>query len=280
MSEIPPVPTAIVYDFDGTLAPGSMQEHTYIPAMGVAPAQFWADVKERTRAHNVDEILVYMWRMLEIARDRGTRVTREMLKEHGATLPLFQGVQSWFGQINKYGESLGLKIEHFIISSGIYEIIRGCSICQEFEYVFASKFIFDEEVAVWPGTAINYTAKTQHLFRINKGIRNIWDNSLINRWMPREERPMPFERMIYVGDGETDVPAMKTVRDQGGQSIAVYDPDKFSTQRAQEVIYNLIAENRVSFVAPADYREGLQLDVTVKGALGRIARVYGYRREH
>lgn len=273
-----PTKTAIVYDFDGTLAPGSMQEHSYIPAMNVHPASFWEDVKERTRSHNVDEILVYMWRMLAIAKQNGSAVTRDMLKEHGSELPLFQGVESWFERINQYGADRGLAVEHYIISSGIYEIIRGCApVRSHCKYVFASKFIYENDVAVWPGTAINYTTKTQHLFRINKGIDNIWDNSRINRWIPPEERPIPFDRIIFIGDGETDIPAMKTVRDQGGHSIAVYDPDKFSDDPAQRVLYNLIAENRVNFVAPADYRDGTQLDITVKGALGRIARRNGYR---
>lgn len=265
--------TALVYDFDGTLAPGNVQEHSFIPAAGVAPAAFWEEVKKYTRDHNVDEILVYMWRMLALARDKGMRVTRDMLTEHGRKTPLFEGVESWFKRINAYGEAQGLAIEHYIISSGIYEMIRGCKVYPEFKYVFASKFIYENDVAVWPGTGINYTNKTQHLFRINKGIDNIWDNAQINRWMPHSERPVPFERMIFVGDGETDIPAMKMVRHQGGHSIAVFDPAKFTSERGREVLYNLIAEDRVHFVAPADYREGSQLDVTVKGILGKISRL-------
>lgn len=272
-----PTRAALVYDFDGTLSPGSMQEHSFIPAMGIEPAAFWKEVKNLTQSHNVDEILVYMWRMLAIAESKGIPVTRSMLKEHGANLPLFSGVETWFSRIDAYAAERGLTLDHYIISSGIYEIIRGCSVYSHCKYVFASKFIYENEIAVWPGTAINYTTKTQHLFRINKGIENIWDNSLINRWIPYAERPIPFERMVFIGDGETDIPAMKTVRDQGGQSIAVYDPQKFGEAKAQTVLYNLIAEDRVSFVAPADYDDGTQLDITVKGALGRIARSCGYR---
>lgn len=270
--------TALVYDFDGTLAPGSMQEHSFIPSMGMTAAEFWRDVKNLTKSHNVDEILVYMWRMIEAARREGRAITRDMLKQHGAHLPLFDGVETWFERITEYGAQRGLAVEHYIISSGNYEMIRGCTaVYSKCKYVFASKFIYEDDVAVWPGTAINYTSKTQHLFRINKGIQNIWDNSQINRWIPPEERPIPFDRMVFIGDGETDIPAMKTVREQGGYSIAVYDPERFSEERAQRVLYNLIAENRVSFVAAADYRDGSQLDVTVKGALGRIARRNGYR---
>lgn len=271
------VRTALVYDFDGTLAPGSMQEHSFMPAMGVAPSEFWSEVKQITKDHNVDEILVYMWRMLAVAAEQGVSVTRHMLKQHGANLPLFEGVDTWFGRMNDYGAERGLNVEHYIVSSGIYEIIRGCSVYEHCTYVFASKFIYENEIAVWPGTAVNYTTKTQHLFRINKGITNIWDNSLINRWTPPAERPVPFDRMVFLGDGETDIPAMKMVRDQGGHSIAVFDPQKSGEPKAQQVLYNLIAEGRVNFVAPADYREGSQLDITVKGALGRVARAHGYR---
>lgn len=273
------VRTAIVYDFDGTLAPGSMQEHSFIPAIGLTPEQFWKEVKSETQRHNADEILVYMWRMLAHAKAKGLAVTKAMLERHGAELPLFPGVQAWFPRINAYGRERGLAVEHYIISSGIYEIIRGCPIRSEFKYVYASKFVYENDEAVWPGTGINYTSKTQHLFRINKGIETIWDNSRINRWIPKSERPIPFERMIFVGDGETDVPAMKTVRDQGGISLAVFDEKKFATKKAHAVLYNLIAENRVHFVVPADYNEGTQLDLTVKGALGRMAREAGYRGE-
>ncbi|MFO0094691.1 MAG: HAD family hydrolase [Gemmatimonadaceae bacterium] len=267
-----PLKVGLVYDFDGTLAPGNMQEHSFLPTLGINAADFWADVKERTRSHNADEILVYMWRMLEIARRNNVQVSKDDLKRHGSTLNYVPGVDTWFDRINLYGTERGLHIEHYIISSGIYEIIRGCSIFPKFTYVFASKFIFENNVAVWPATGINYTSKTQHLFRINKGIKTIWDNSNINKWIPEEERPIPFSRMIFIGDGETDVPAMRTVRMQGGCSIAVYDPQKIGSDSAQRVLHGLIAEKRVNFVAPADYGDGSQLDLTVKGVLGGIAR--------
>lgn len=269
--------TALVYDFDGTLAPGSMQEHSFLPDVGQKSADFWERVKAITRDHNVDEILVYMWQMLEAAKAQGKPISKEALRNHGSNLPLFAGVDEWFQRINQFGNDRGLDIEHYIISSGNYEIIRGCPIFKEFKYIFASKYIFENDHAVWPGMAVNYTNKTQHIFRINKGITNIWDNSQINRFIPLDERPIPFERIVFIGDGETDIPAMKTVRDQGGQSIAVFDPSKSREAKSQAVLYNLIAENRVSFVAPADYSEGSQLDTTVKGALGRIARTIGYR---
>jgi phosphoserine phosphatase len=271
--------TALVYDFDGTLARGNVQEHSFIPRMKLSKEAFWAAVAERTRAHDADPILTYMGYMLEMARKNGERVTRERLAEHGRETPLFQGLDDWFDRMNAYGAERGLALEHYIVSSGNQEIIEGSPIAHRFEAIYASRFIFDEGgEAVWPGVAIDYTTKTQFLFRINKGIRNTWDAQAINRWVPMEERPLPFERMIFVGDGDTDIPAMKMVRQQGGHSIAVFDPERWVESESQDRIHRLIAEDRVHFVAPADYREGSQLSVLVKGILGRVARDAGYRR--
>ena len=278
-----PATTAIIYDFDGTLAEGSIQEHSFLPELGIKPEEFWRDeVKPKAREHDADEILIYMWQMLKLAADRGASVTREALRKHGTATPLFPGVETWFDRVNSFGAERGLDIRHFVVSSGTYEMIEGCSIFPRFQQVFASRFVFEKqadgrEVAVWPGLAINYTTKTQYLFRINKGIENSWDNERINRWMPMEERPIPFSRMIFIGDGDTDIPSMKMVRHQGGHSIAVFDRERWRQATIQEKVGRLIAEDRVHFVAPADYETGSQLDVTVRGILGRFAREAGYR---
>jgi phosphoserine phosphatase len=270
--------TALIYDFDGTLAKGNVQEHSFLPDLGISSAEFWAKVKRRAEEHDADEILTYMWLMLEAASAAGKPVTREAIEQHGHRTPLFEGVEQWFDRINAYGAERGLDIEHYIVSSGNLELIRGSPITRHFRHVFASKFIYDEGGrAVWPGMAINYTTKTQFLFRINKGIDNSWDGSAINRWIPMDERPVPFERMIFIGDGDTDIPAMKMVRYQGGHSIAVFDPDAFTEARHQEKLHRLIAEDRVHHVAPADYTAGSQLDVVIRGILGRIARESGFR---
>lgn len=270
-----PAITALVYDFDGTLAPGNMQEHSFIPELGMDKGAFWQAVKEAAKKHDADEVSTYMWRMLELSKAKGRAVTESALRKHGKELPLFRGLDTWFERITKYGLARNLTIEHYVISSGIYEIIAGCSIFGRFKKVFASKFIYDEHGnAVWPGLAINYTTKTQFLFRINKGIENSWDIQMINRWIPLDERRIPFERVVFIGDGDTDIPSMKMIRHQGGHSIAVFDPKK---ENAAEGIYRLISEDRVHFVAPADYQAGSQLDTTVKGILGRVAREAGYR---
>jgi hypothetical protein len=264
--------TALIYDFDGTLVSGNVQEHSFLPELGIAPREFWDEVKLLAQEHDADEILIYMWRMLERARGEGFSVRKEEFAEHGRDLPLFEGLDTWFNRINSYAEDLGLDLEHHIISSGTQEMIDGCSIRDQFTHVFASKFVYDGDgVAVWPGLAINYTNKTQFLFRINKGIENSWDNSSINKWMPLDQRPVPFPRMIFLGDGETDIPSMKMVRHQGGHSVAVFDPEKWQLPKSQSHVHRLIAEDRADFTVPADYREGSQLSVTVKGILGRIA---------
>jgi hypothetical protein len=275
-----PARTALIYDFDGTLARGNVQEHTFIPELGIGVDEFWSEVKRVAEQHDSDEVLTYMWLLLQEATARGLSVTREDFARHGRTTPLFDGVDSWFSRINAYGESRGLALEHYIISSGTHEMIEGCRISGEFTRIYASRFIYDESgKAVWPGVAINYTNKTQFLFRINKGIENTWDNSRINKYMPEEQRPVPFSRMVFLGDGETDIPSMKMVRHQGGHSIAVFDPAKWNEPRTQAHVYRLIAEDRAHFTVPADYREGSHLDVTMKGVLGRIARREGYSGE-
>lgn len=263
---------AIVYDFDGTLAQGNIQEHSFIPELGIDKNDFWKDVKAIAKQQDGDEILVYMWKMLNEANNRGVKLTRASLTAHGCMTPLFAGVTEWFERINGYATDLKLHLEHYVISSGIHEMIEGCSVFSAFKRVFASRYIYDASgVAVWPAVAVNYTTKTQFLFRINKGIDNTWDNEGINKWMQPDARPVPFSRMVFIGDGETDIPAMKMVRHQGGHSIGVFDPERWKRGELQQRIHGLIAEDRVHFVAPADYTEHSQLDVTVKGILGRYA---------
>jgi hypothetical protein len=275
-----PLRAALIYDFDGTLAPGNIQEHSLLPNfLGVSISEFWQRVAEEKQAHNADEILVYLRLIIEHARRSGLEITREVLAKHGAFTPLFQGVDTWFERIDAHAAAQGVTLEHYVVSSGNEEMIAGSAIGDKFRTIYASRYLYDEDGnAIWPAVAVNYTTKTQYLFRINKGVPNAWDNEPVNRFIPMDERPVPFQRMIYFGDGDTDIPSMKMVRHQGGHSIAVFDPDKWSSADAtvRETVktkaYKLIAEDRAHFVVPADYRDGSQLDVTVKGILGRIRR--------
>lgn len=268
---------ALVYDFDGTLARGNLQETSFIPDIGMTKEEFWNEVKTRTKHHDADEILVYMHLMLEKASAQGTKVTLEDLRRHGEEASLFPGLAdgAWFKRINEHAAERDLALEHYIISSGIHEMIAGCPISSEFQQIFASKFIYIDEMAAWPGVGINYTTKTQYLFRINKGIENHWDNTSINNYMPEAERPIPFNRMIFFGDGDTDIPTMKMLTYKGGHSVAVYNPEREDHDLSK--IHRLISDGRVEFVAPADYKEKSQLDIIVKGILGRIARQLGCR---
>ncbi|MCY3874699.1 MAG: HAD family hydrolase [Rhodobacteraceae bacterium] len=259
--------TALVYDFDGTLARGCLQDVSFIPDIGMKKKKFWEEVRARARDQDVDEILMYMQLMLEKKPDK---VTAKYLSSHGKGAKLFDGLadRSWFDRINKHANGLGLSLEHYIVSSGIEEMIEGCRIRDAFTSVFASKFHYRDCVAECPGVAINYTTKTQYLYRISKGIENHWDRKEINRQIPSNELPIPFRRMVFLGDGDTDVPSMTMLRKKGGHSVAVYDPKK----NGRNEVHELIADNRVNFVAPADYREGSELGIIVKGVLSHIAR--------
>ena len=262
---------AICYDFDGTLAAGNMQEYDYLPQLKIKPKQFWDEAKERARTQQGDEILAYMCLMLEKAKadpTKGIQVTKKAFADNVANVKLFKGVESWFERINSFGHNAGAVIEHYIISSGIREMIMGISIARYFRKVYASSYMYDQHgVAIWPSLALNYTTKTQFLFRINKGYLDEWDNSKINTYKAKEERPVPFEQIVYIGDGTTDIPCMRLVKDQGGYAIAVFQPGK---SKAKEGAANLFADNRVNFVAPADYREGKVLDKQIKSIIKKI----------
>jgi phosphoserine phosphatase len=263
---------ALIYDFDGTLASGNLPEHSFLPSLGVNDfKKFWDENRSLVESRDADEVLTYMWSLLELAKAKKVDVTRSMLVSHGAKTPYFPGVEEWFDRIEAHGKSLELSVEHYVISSGLLEMIEGCSIFSKFRRVFACSYAYDEQGrAIWPAVSINYTNKTQFLFRINKGIENAWDNKQINRWQPPSERPIPFTRMIFIGDGDTDIPSMKMVRYQGGQAVAVYDPAKWAERKAQNKLQELIAEDRADYVSPADFREHEQLDIVVKGIMGRM----------
>ncbi|MAU40385.1 MAG: phosphoserine phosphatase [Kordiimonas sp.] len=271
--------TALIYDYDGTLARGNIQENSFLPALDIDVTDFWGEVKKLTKENDADEVLVYMQLMLKKAKERDIAVTKEKLREHGESSELFDGLMgqtSWFQRLNEFACERGLDLEHYILSSGTQEMIEGSKICKEFKKVFASCYIYNEkDEAEWPGLAINYTTKTQFLFRINKGINNAWNNDDINVYMPENERPIPFSRMMFIGDGDTDIPAMKMTTHYGGHSIAVYDPERDT--RSLGKIHRLISDGRVNFVAPADYSENSQMEILVKGIIGRIARAEGYR---
>lgn len=226
-----PIPFAIAYDFDGTLASGNMQEYNFIPALDMTPKDFWQEVSKLAAEQHADPILVYMHLMLKKALAANVPVKKQNFNDFGGKIVLFDGVLDWFTRMDNYAKTKGVKLEHYIISSGLREMIDGTEIAKKFKKIYASGFMYDHNgVANWPALAVNYTTKTQYLFRINKGCLDEEDNSRINQYKPDEERPMPFSHMVFIGDGETDVPCMRLVKSQGGHSIAVY---KSSTKGAK-----------------------------------------------
>lgn len=248
---------AICYDFDGTLSPGNMQEHSLLPELKLNSHDFWKEVKDLAKANGMNEILSYMYLILEKAILAHKEITRKAFQKHGENIPLFEGVENYFNDINSFAKEKNIIIEHYIISSGLKEIIEGIRIFKNFKYVFASQFYYDvNHVAKWPAVAIDYTGKTQYLFRINKGIFNVWDNTTINNYIEENERYLPFRRMIYIGDGETDIPSMKMVNYQGGYSIAVFDPKK---RNNKSVSQKLVMQGRAKFIAEANYSRNGEL---------------------
>jgi phosphoserine phosphatase len=259
---------AVCYDFDGTLAPGNMQEHAFLPALGIEPEAFWKRTAELAKAQDADEILAYMRLMLELARSARIPVRRSDFRAHGAGLDFFPGVRTWFSRVNARAAARGIALEHFIISSGLREMVEGSEIAGEFRKIYASGFMYDENgVAVWPALAINYTTKTQFLFRINKGTLEAYDNSIINAFVPKEERPVPFESMVYIGDGATDIPCFRLLKEEGGCSVAVYPRDD---EAARSRVEALTEGGRVSLIAPADYSSGSAIDRAIEDVMDRL----------
>ena len=254
---------AICYDFDKTLSPDDMQAQGYIQSVGYDVADFWRESNELAEDNDMDTNLAYMYKMIEKAQGRMV-VTRQKLEEYGSKVGLFPGVRNWFERIRQYGAEHGVIVEHYIISSGLKEMIEGTAVAKSgaFEHVYASSFYYDEwGVAKWPAQVVNYTGKTQILFRIQKGVMDVNDTAVNEHFAPEEDR-VPFRNMIYIGDSDTDVPCMKLVNENGGYSIGVYNGDKAK-------VYKMIRDRRIKYFAPADYTEGSELDKLVKSIIQR-----------
>ena len=257
---------AFLYDFDKTLCTTDMQDYAFIPSLGMTPAEFWAEANGFGHRNRMDGILAYMYTMIREAERRDRPFTRADLVEKGRSIVLFPGVEDWFRRINDFGASQGVQVEHYIISSGLREIIEGSSISQEFKEIYASEFYYNENgVPVWPKLAVNFTAKTQFVYRINKGVLDVSDDRTLNASMPDDSKRVPFTNMIYLGDGLSDVPCMKMMRAYGGQAIAVYQDAN------RPGVEQLLRQGRVDYIYPADYSEGAGLELTVKEIIRRMA---------
>ncbi|MGN1398947.1 MAG: HAD family hydrolase [Erysipelotrichaceae bacterium] len=266
------IKVAIMYDFDQTLCTKNMQEYSLLPKLKSDPASFWQEVSELSKKDNMDSVLAYMYLMLKKAKEENLPLTRALFKQQGNNIEYYPGVVEYFDRINQFSEELGINLQHFIISSGTKEIIEGCSIYNKFTRVFASEFHYDENgQADWPALAINYTGKTQFLFRINKNCLDIYDNKTINSLTA--ERDIPFSQMIYIGDGLTDVPCMRVVKDNHGYSIAVGNKDDSTLEK-------LVSDNRVNFTANCDYRQNSKLDRIIKLILQKISDEHNLNQLH
>ncbi|MCQ2109868.1 MAG: haloacid dehalogenase-like hydrolase [Bacteroidaceae bacterium] len=253
---------ALMYDFDGTLSPAYMQEYDFMDAIGLQDKDsFWVDSHALAEGHDASTILSYMKLMVDKAKASGVSIRREQFVEFGKGIKLFPGVEEWFYLINAEGDRLGVNVEHYIISSGLKELIEGTSIARYFKKIYACSFMYENDAAVWPAVAVDFTSKTQFIFMINKGIYDIWDNARINDSMPDDERHVPFRNMIYLGDGETDIPSMRIVKSEGGHSIAIY---KSGNEKSRSQAASLVKRGRVNFACPGDY--------TYKGELWKVVR--------
>ena len=256
----------ILYDFDKTLCTTDMQEYAFIKNLGMTSSEFWGAAAEITEKHEVEKILAYMFIMIQKCKEKGIKLTEEYLKQCGENVVLYRGVLSWFDRINEFGESLGVNIEHYIISSGTYEIIQGTPIAKYFKRIYACKYMYDENgEALWPSLAINYTLKTQYIYRISKGILDVTDDYNLNRLQDESLRRIAYHNMIYIGDGLTDIPCMKMVKEKGGKSIALYPSGK------KKNVKPLVEDARINFVCVADYSQNSTLEKIVKLMIENMA---------
>lgn len=263
MSDLPIV--AIMYDFDRTLCTKDMQDYSFIPSLGMTESEFWEFANNLGKSEHMDSILAYMYAMVKISRDKNIPVLRKNLVQMGKNVELFKGVERWFDRITNFGKLNGMQVEHYVISSGLKEIIEGTAISGFFKSIFACEFLYDENGnGVWPKTDVNYTNKTQFVYRINKGILDVSNDNDLNRSMPDDSKRVPFCNMIYIGDGLSDVPCMKMMKAYGGYSIAVY-------QNKDSKVEDLLKKDRVDFIYPADYSENTGLDITVKNIIRKMS---------
>lgn len=257
---------AIMYDFDKTLCAKDMQEYTFIPNLGINASEFWKEADEIRKENKMDQVLTYMYLMFKKMVSNNRSLKRKYLNDMGKNIELFDGLEEWFERVNEYGESVGMKVEHYIISSGLKEIIEGTKIGKYFKQIYASEFFYNEDGnAIWPKLAVNYTNKTQFLSRINKGVLDISNDTSLNRKMIDNARRISTANMIYIGDGYTDVPCMKLTKEGGGVSIAVY------TDKTIKTAQNLLKEERINYLALADYTKDSEIDKIIKKVIQNMA---------
>lgn len=248
---------AIVYDFDKTLCDQDMQNYSFIPHLDMTPDEFWGEIGEFQEKENMEGILSYLYMMVKKSKEKGIPISKDYLKSLGKDVHLYPGVKEWFARINQFGQENGVIVEHYIISSGIKDIIEGTEIANEFKAIYACDFYYDENGdVVWPKIAINFTLKTQYMYKINKGIKDITDAEEVNK--KTKVKRVPFQNMIYIGDGLTDIPCMTMLKKQGGRSIGLY------TNKTLDNVQQFLLDERINFICKANYSENSKLDKIVK----------------
>jgi len=256
---------AIMYDFDKTLSTTDMQNYTFIPKLGLTPDQFWGATGEFSKKSGVERILSYMWVMLDEAKKKNIKITKEFLQECGRNIEFYPGVESWFNRINKFGEENGVEVQHYLVSSGTKEIVEGCRIYPFFTKAWGCEFYYNEDgEPVWPKLAINYTQKTQFFFRIAKQVDDDTDDNSVNQ--KSQEKSIPYENIVYCGDGMTDIACMTLVKKNRGTSIAIY-PD----ESQKETVNQIYKDKRCNFIALANYEEGSDIDKIVKYTIQKVS---------
>ncbi|PWT27183.1 MULTISPECIES: HAD family hydrolase [Butyrivibrio] len=257
---------AICYDFDKTLSPDDMQAQGYIQSVGYDVAQFWKDTNDFAEQNDMDVNLAYMFKMVQEAEGK-LIFNRDKLAEYGSKVKVFPGVETWFERIREYGRQKGVIVEHYIISSGLREMIEGTAMADSFTRIYANSFFYNEKgIAQWPALVVNYTNKTQFLFRIEKGVLDVNDPG-VNEFYNPEDLRVPFRNMVYIGDSDTDIPCMRLVNSLGGHSIGVYNPET----KDKTKVYKMIRDNRIKYFAAADYNEDTEIDLLVKAIIDRTA---------
>jgi hypothetical protein len=263
---------AIVYDFDHTLSPHYMQDHTILKHAGINPKEFWDSCTNLIKEKGYDPELAYMKRMLE--HDQIRALSNSDLQNMGGDLDFFRGVPDCFEELNalfspEEYEEFGIRLEHYVVSSGLKAILDGSQIEKYVKRIFGCEFDEEEGHISFPKRTISHTQKTQFLFRVNKGLLDM--DRDVNDHMPEEVRPIPFTNMIYVGDGPTDVPCFTLMKKNGGFAVAVYNPEddsRGSFKKCYDLAYHA---DRVHFMAPADYRPGSHLRLILEQHIKEVA---------
>lgn len=259
---------AICYDYDKTLAPEeSVYSYGYFDKFGIKDERiFWDEITSNKILSKMDNILASLYYGIYRAKKNGHPLKKQDFVEYGKNARYYKGVETWFDRINAYAKSIGLEIEHYIISANVKEFIESTSIAKHFKKIYASSYIYDENnEPVWPERVVNYTSKTQYLYRIKKNILNETD-SRVNEKIDSKSFRIPFQNMIYVGDSVTDIPCMSILAKEGGNAIGVYE----DLPAKKELMLKLFKQKRINNYCFADYSENSEMEKTVFHILDKI----------